>query len=182
MPSAAAGFSVNITADENGNSTFTNTAGFFGTLPFSQITDPGPGGLTGVLNYGLQNPPGLVGGDLILTDGLLTSDLIRFDTVTKNGSFFFYSASGGGALADIGGPTNFNTNQITLAEASLGGGVTGIIYTPTAGQPGFVAGAAGPVNYTFISDTPEPATLLLMSSGLALLFLLRRRRPSSARA
>ena len=128
-PAAAQGFSVSITADENGNGTFNNSAGFFANLPFTQITDPGPGGLTGVLNYGLLNPPGLVGGDLLLTDGLLNSDLIRFDAVTNNGSFFFYSAPTGGSssLADIGGPTNFNTNLVTLPEAVLGGGVTGIV-------------------------------------------------------
>jgi hypothetical protein len=182
-PAAAQGFSVSITADENGNGTFTNTAGFFANLPFSQITDPGPGGLTGVLNYGILNPPDLTTGDLILTEGLLTGDLIRFDPVTNNGSFFFYSnQDGDGALADIGGPTNLNTNQLTLPEAALGGGMFGIVYTPIAGQPGFVAGAAGPVTYTFISDAPEPATILLMASGLALLFLLRRWRPFSVRA
>jgi hypothetical protein len=39
------------------------------------------------------------------------------------------------------------------------------------------------VTYTFISDSvPEPATILLMASGLALLFLLRRWRPFSVRA
>jgi hypothetical protein len=183
-PAAAQGFSVSITADENGNGTFTNTSAFFANLPFSQITDPGPGGLTGVANYGMLNPPGLTTGDLLLTDGLLTSDLIRFDPVTNSGSFFFYSDQDGGsdALADIGGPTGLNTNQLTLPEAALGGGMFGIVYTPIAGQPGFVAGAAGPVTYTFISDAPEPATILLMASGLALLFLLRRWRPFSVRA
>jgi len=183
MPAAAAPvFSVSVTADENGHGTITNTNGFSSALPFSQITDPGPGGLTGVLNYGELNPPGLVGGDLILTEGLLTGDLIRFDPVTNNGSFFFYSNSDAdGALADIGGPTNLNTNQLTLPEADIGGGVTGIVYTPTAGQPGFVAGAAGPVTYTFISDVPEPATILLMASGLGLLFtLIRWRRGATA--
>jgi hypothetical protein len=177
---AAAQFSISITADENGHATFTNTNNFFSNLPFAQITDPGPGGLTNVVNYGMLNPPGLVGGDLVLLDGGLMSDLIRFDPTTNSGSFFFYSDQDGGidALADIGMPTLLNTNVVSLPEVSLGVGEFGLVYTPTAGQPGFVAGSAGPVTYTFLSDVPEPASLILVGSSLALLAFLRWRRTS----
>ena len=71
------------------------------------------------------------------------------------------------AIADSGLPTGRNTNLITLAEGPLAQGF-GAIYTPTAGQPGFVGGAAVPVTYTFISDaiqTPEPASLFLLLMG-----------------
>jgi hypothetical protein len=182
---AAAQFSVSITVDENGNGTFTNTNGFFSNLPFLQIHDPGPGGLNGVANYGTLNPPGLVGGDLVLLNDGLMSDLIRFDPVTGGGSLFFYSDLDGGvdALADIGMPTLLNTNVFRTPEVAIGGGRFGLIYTPTAGQPGFVAGAAGPVTYTIISDNaPEPASIVLMSSAVMLLFLLRRWRTSSVRS
>ena len=179
MPAAAQGFSVSITVDENGHGTFTNTSGFFSNLPFALAHDPGPGGLGSVVSYGLLSPPGLVGGDLVLLDGGLLSDLIRFDPATNSGSLFFYSDQYGGidALADIGMPGLLNTNVLRLPEVALLGGGFGLSYTPTAGQPGFVAGAAGPVTYTLISDAvPEPASIVLVSSAFALLFMLRRRR------
>jgi hypothetical protein len=77
-------------------------------------------------------------------------------------------------------PDSLNTNVVRLSETALTGGRFGFVYTPIAGQPGFVAGAGGPVIYTFISDAvPEPASIIITSSGLVLLFLLRRWRPSS---
>src|SRR5262245_613757 len=57
---SAQSFSISITVDENGNGTFTNTSGFFATLPFALLPDPGPGGLSSALTYGFLNPPGLV--------------------------------------------------------------------------------------------------------------------------
>jgi hypothetical protein len=182
---AAAQFSVSITVDENGHGTLTNTNGFFSNLPFAMAADPGPGGLSSVARYGLLNPPGLVGGDVVLLDSAATADLLRFNTDVNGGSLFFYSDQDGGidALADTGMPDSLNTNVVRLSETALTGGRFGFVYTPTAGQPGFVAGAAGPVIYTFISDAvpsvPEPASIMITSSGLVLLFLLRRRRPSS---
>src|SRR5437660_7738407 len=66
--SVCAGFCVTITLDEAGNGTLTNTAGFNSGVPFDVRPDPGPGGLSAVLFYGLLNPPGLVGGDVILLE------------------------------------------------------------------------------------------------------------------
>jgi hypothetical protein len=182
---AAAQFRVNINVDENGNGTLTNTNGFFANLPFAMATDPGPGGRASVAEYGLQNPPGLVGGDVVLLDSGVTGDLLRFNPAVNGGSLFFYSDQDGGidALADTGMPDGLNTNVVRLSEGALSGGGFGFVYTPTAGQPGFVTGAAGPVVYTLISDSvPEPASIILTSSALVLLFLLRRWRPSSIRS
>jgi hypothetical protein len=47
------------------------------------------------------------------------------------------------------------------------GGGDGAIYTPRAGQPGFVPGFD--VTYNLISDSPtvpEPTTMLLLGTGL----------------
>ena len=117
-------------------------------------------------------PPRLGAGDIILFEqSFLQSDLLRFDPSTGGGTLFFYSNPNAGeetgALADIGLPTGLNTNQIGLVEVPLAQGF-GAIYTPTAGQPGFVGGSPVPVTYTFISErisTPEPASLFLLLTG-----------------
>ena len=173
-------FSITITADEKGNGHFSNSAGFQSGLAAAVVPDPGPGGLPAALTYDLLNPPGLVVGDLLVTepgDGL--GDLIRFNNTSFTGgagSLVFYSATGGGTLADTGFPTANYANQLTVAE------VNGVItYTPTTGQPGFIAGAAGPVTYVLTSDVaavPEPASLTMLGIGAAALagYVWRRRK------
>jgi hypothetical protein len=157
-------FSVTITVDENGHGTLTNTTGFFGSLPAALLQDPGPGGLPGALTYDLTNPPGLTAGDLIILEpgtGLI-SDLIRFNPNQVGpgggtGTLVFYSdiSDTPDALADIGFPTGRYTNTLTVTEVGPEGD-NGFTYTPTAGQPGFVAGASGPVTYVIQSDVPNP--------------------------
>jgi hypothetical protein len=178
LPQAAqAQFSVTITVDENGNGRLTNTAGANLLLPFAVQHDPGPGGLN-ALTYGLTNPPGLTAGDLFLTDpgcGGCISDVIRFnpsETISgTTGVLVFYSADvAGGSLADVGLPGSNYANTASIFE--IGGGAS---YTPVAGQPGFVTGAAGPVTYVITSDVaavPGPIVgaglpgLILASGGL----------------
>jgi len=187
----AQGFSITITVDENCNGRFTNTAGFNSALPCGIHADPGPGGRPNALTYDLLNPPGLVAGDLILVEpggtAAVTSDIIRFNASSfvqgGTGSLVFYSdnADGVDATADIGFPLALYTNTLTVTEVGAEG-ANGFTYTPTAGQPGFVAGAAGPVTYVIISDSPapEPASIGLMLAGLGVLVSRRCLRKKSA--
>lgn len=174
-------FTVTVTVDENGNGTFVNSAGFFALLSGLLLPDPGPGGLPSALFYGTLSPPGLVAGDLIIRETLggPISDVIRFNPSLNGGGLFFYSdnADGVDALADVGLPSAFNTNLLEVLEVGPEGN-NGFIYTPLPGQPGFVAGAAGPVTYVIQSDTPipEPAALALLATGLLGLRAARRRR------
>ena len=61
-------------------------------------------------------------------------------------------------------------------------GSNGAVYIPVAGQPGFVAGAAAPVEYHLlsdVSDVPEPATFGLLGIALMGLAGIRRMRSTS---
>jgi hypothetical protein len=189
-------FSVSITVDENGNGTFTNTAGFHTTLASAMQNDPGPGGLNNVLTYDLLNPPGLTAGDVLLSDpNGLVLDVVRFNpnqTIVDGrlGTLVFYSDNidGFDSKGDTSGPPGaLYPNFVVIPE--IGSETNnGAIYTPTAGMPGFVAGAAGPVTYTLISDgtgptaVPEPATLTMTGIGLLSLagYSWRRRKPAVA--
>jgi hypothetical protein len=164
---------VTIRVDENGNGRLTNTAGFNQALPFAVIPDPGPGGLAAVLTYDTLNPPGLVSGDVLIFDGVNgpLNDVVRFNanepTPSGMGALLFYSdnVDGFDALGDTPSPPGaFYANTVSVIETGTDSS-NGVVYTPTAGEPGFVAGASGPVTYILMSDTPEPASMTLLGIG-----------------
>jgi hypothetical protein len=169
-------FTVNIAFDENCHGTFRNSAGFNQALACSFVNDPGSGGLNNALFYNTLNPPGLIAGDVIIMEGSVLSDVLRFDSQTQGGGVFVYSDTDlPRDMADIGFPTAFLTNTLTVQEVGPEGN-NGITYVPTAGQPGFVSGVPTTVvTYQFTSDVPEPATGILLLGG-AILLLRRHRR------
>jgi hypothetical protein len=172
-----------------------NTTGFTAPLPFITGQDPGPGGRSNALSYGLLNPPGLTAGDLVVLDPSFTnvSDLIRFNPQAVvgggTGAMAFYSQPGGTDLADKSGfPTAlYDIGQTQVIVEPSNGQISN---TPTAGLPGFVTGAGGPITYNFTSpelspppaSAPEQSSVALMGLGGLALAAWRRWRTRAAAA
>jgi hypothetical protein len=153
---------------ENGAGTIQFPGGPATPLPGVLAPDPGPGGLPSALTYNLLGPPSLVAGDLFMFEGNFLSDVIRFNPAGTGSqgypaSVVFYSALalGSGDLADTGFPSIFYENRLSMAE-----GLTGLVYTPTANQPGYVAGFAVTYQLESLTTAPEPASLVLLATGL----------------
>jgi hypothetical protein len=172
--------------DEIGNGSVTTTAA---ALPITGAikADPGPGGPAAALTYSLRVP--VVAGDVLVLepDGQTTglSDIVRFNAAGTSGNpndpapFVFHSDEFDGLAYPVtsGLPPRLYTNVLSVQEISLGAGIEGAISTPTAGQPGFVAGLT--VSYAIISNVPETSPIalggLVSVISLALIRLCRRR-------
>jgi len=149
------------TIDENGNGDVLGTPL---ETHFMASTEPvGPATLTYSLGYSYTP------GDLILTDPEtgLTSDVLRFGAGDDYGYLFFYSKTGNGNtdLADVGLPTEFQANTLTLEEqVNEGGDYDGYLtYRPDFGQPGKdYPGDLYDITYNISSDVPEPSTTTLL--------------------
>lgn len=177
-----------VSLDENGNGTL-ELVGLFGVpLSFGSIPDLGPGGLPAALFYDMLNPAGLTDGDVIILEPEtgLPGDVLRFSSTASlgngngTGGVYVYSlVDVDPKLADTGLPSLFNDNQITLTESN-----GEVLYTPAAGQPGYVQGLGPVVTYDFVSDppVPEPGSILMLTGGLAILGVGIRRKTRRSKA
>jgi len=184
---------ITITVDENGHGDWDGSP----LYPAATLSrDPGPGGLGSVLTYylGNANPPygqtidPVVTGDLMILEqpGGALSDLIRFQPgnpfTFQPGTIFFYSDNSDGidSLADVGFPTAFNANTLSVVESGVEGDFQMYHYVPSPGQPGYVDDPANPghtyVAYNFISDVPEPSFGIYVTLTLALPMSRKRSR------
>jgi MYXO-CTERM domain-containing protein len=185
----AQGPNVLISIDENGNG-FLNFGGGNIRMPWAVQNDPGPGGLPNVLTYNMLGPPSVTAGDVLLQDGVggPVFDVVRFNDYNTGGvqgypaSILFYSDNTDGfdSIGDTPSPPGaFYANNLTIQEIGPEG-LNGAVYTPLAGQPGFVPGFN--VTYDLVSDgviTPEPpaaATFAFGAFGLIALVVATRRR------
>jgi hypothetical protein len=167
-----------ITFDENGIGTFMGQP-----LNWSMFPDPGPGGLGSALTY-LPSFGSDFPGDLLIEEptGNL-SDVVRFNPLNAitGPSIVFYSDRVENTfekpdLADVGLPTAFYTNTISMMEQGTEDN-NWVDYTPLPGQPGYLPNYPG-TTYHIISDVPEPSTFILLGMGVFTLAFYgwRRRR------
>ena len=166
-----------LTFDENGHGTIAINGGPATTLTGILAADPAvsqAGGGQLVLTYFLPEP--VITGDVSFTEpgSLIVSDWLRFtdNAGTISGAatgtgprMIFYSEFETGEtnpdLADKGFPTNLGTGRFSTQLEVGSEGSNGFDYRP--------GGVPYPQNnqYIGISDVvPEPATVLLMASGL----------------
>jgi MYXO-CTERM domain-containing protein len=202
---AFATYDVTVTVDENGNGTVDASALPEGpvspiALTWTLATDHGPGGLSNALTYSFANIFGpysslvaVTQGDVLMYENFIgddghIGDVFRFEgTNGSNASGVFYSETGPGenSLADIGLPTAHYLSPMPAQILEVDG--VGV-YTPTAGQPGYVdtssLGFQTQVTYDLISDVPEPVSFAVWGlAGLsaAAAVAVRRRRTSAPR-
>jgi hypothetical protein len=156
--------SYNIVFDENGNGTLNGQP-----LPWN--VGPGPFGTNqgpDTLYYSF--PFNVAEGQYnILEPGTSDiSDVLRFVNVNQGGldnsRVYVYSDIGDSDKADVGLPGDWSTSIVTLQEVGPEDN-NGVTFTATSNTPG-APGFTGFANYQFISDVPEPSTLVLLGIGV----------------
>ncbi len=168
----------NITVDEYGN-------GFLNGNPLAfspSVVEPLFSNQATLL---YQLPFFVVRGDVILNDGPVIGDLLRFDNNSAGGLLYFFSDPPETnevpvPFADTGIPAPSPLPAINLLETGVEGN-DGAFYAANGNSPGsqVLAGATVPVNYTIISDgtaVPEPSAFALLGAGVLLMFGFEWRR------
>jgi len=177
----------NITVNEVGTNSFQYWLGTTTALPWELAPDP-TGGLPDNYNVLIYTLPFAgVAGDVLLNDtteptnagwNMMFPDYNILDVVRFDGNYhlIFYSdgsVDGISSPADTLVPPNpLFANQVIIDEIGTEEN-NWANYYPQAGQPGFDPSY---VRYLFISDVPEPGTLAMVGSGLAVLLFIARRR------
>jgi hypothetical protein len=172
-----------ITVDEYGNGFLNGNP-----LPFVQSSvDP----ISNQATLLYQLPFQVVRGDLVLNDGPVIGDLLRFDDNAAGGLLYFFSdLPEKGEIpipfADTGIPAPSSLPTVNMLETGVEGN-DGAFYGAAAGQPGSqitTIGTVAPVNYTIIRDgtaVPEPSAFALFGSGMLLMlgfgWRFKRRTP-----
>jgi hypothetical protein len=164
---SAFGFGAILTIDNNGDAFWTSVQPF----PYTWATEP-VSGLNGILQYTLPFTP--QAGDILLetSGGGPVSDVIRFDSTDHA---YFFSTTGTGTIGYspiLPTPIAPNVGPLLLQNS---GGVWSVNYTPTAGQPGFDAAAAGSI-YHIVVYVPEPGLVAFGAGAVLLLGWLRSRK------
>ena len=154
-------------------------------------TDPLSGGKTTLVFYfNSTYLTSLTAGDIKIYEYGTTTvgDVIRFENIggatttaaypsdTSGSVAFVYSSdTAGGLTADVGLPSAYQTNTLTLTEGSTGTAVTS---AETSGQPGYTTcctpyatSTAGPTYGLLSADdgvqtVPETSTLVLLGTSL----------------
>jgi hypothetical protein len=170
-----------LTLDEYGAGTYL-TNGISTPLSGQLLSDPS-GGIAGnvliyTLPFNFQQS-----GDYFMTNTFepmplgQASDLIRFWGINQ---VIFYSDNDGpseSAPADTGLPPSLLSPNVGLSETGIEGNTQQASHQTFAGDPGFAGLVGGQgITYVFISDVPEPNSLIFTGCGLAVLMLANRWR------